>query len=85
MYPEGIQSSSPGLVFFSQPWERQNQEIQPRRGCVSDRQAIFKNRHNPFQGCEFDFFAPLTSAQPQGLPESSRWSESSETTGKSLL
>jgi hypothetical protein len=55
--PEGIQSSSPGLAFSSQPWEPQNQEIQPQRGCVSDR--WFKQNPKPPQPCSglrIDFF-----------------------------
>ena len=47
-------------VFSANPGERQKQEIQPRRGCVSDASSKIQNRHNPFQGCE------LISLPPQG-------------------
>jgi hypothetical protein len=58
--PEGIQSSSPGLAFFSQPWEQQNQEIQPRRGCVSDRSSNIQTDTTLFR------VANLISLFPQG-------------------
>jgi hypothetical protein len=65
--PKGIQSSSPGLAFFSQPWEPQNPEIQPQRGCVMRRPKQYSEPTQPFQGCEFDFFSPqgwLKNANP---------------------
>jgi hypothetical protein len=34
MNPEGISSSSPGLAFFSQPWEIKKSIRYPEKGCV---------------------------------------------------
>jgi len=34
MNPFGISSSSPGLAFFSQPWDERNQIRNPEKGCV---------------------------------------------------
>jgi hypothetical protein len=34
MNPEGIQSSSPGLAFFSQPWGEKKSIRNPEKGCV---------------------------------------------------
>ena len=56
--PKGFSPPAQGWRSSANPGERQNQEIQPRRGCVSDRQAIFKTDTTLFRVANLISFLP---------------------------
>jgi len=56
--PKGFSPPAQGWRFSANPGERQKQEIQPRRGCVSDCQAIFKTDTTLFRVANLISFVP---------------------------
>jgi hypothetical protein len=46
------------LAFFSQPWGTAEPRDPTPDGLRQPPSSNMQNRHNPFQGCEFDFFSP---------------------------
>ena len=65
--PKGFSPPAPGLAFFSQPWGTAEPRDPTPTGLRQPPSGNMQNRHNPFQGCEFDFFSPqgwLKNANP---------------------
>jgi len=53
--PEGIQSSSPGLAFFSQPWDRKTKRSNPD-GVASATLQARSETDTTLSGLRIDFF-----------------------------
>jgi hypothetical protein len=56
MNPEGIQSSSPGLAFFSQPWGTAEPREPTPTGLRRRRFEQDPKPTQPFSGLRIDFF-----------------------------
>jgi hypothetical protein len=63
---EGIQSASPGLAFFSQPWGTVEARDPTPTGLRQLPSSSIQNRHNPFQDL-IEFLPRAGGRNPFGI------------------
>jgi hypothetical protein len=65
--PKGFSPPAQGWRFSANPGERRTKRSTPT--ALRQRPSNnMQNRHNPFQGCEFDFFSPWAGGRnPFGI------------------